>query len=303
VKGAAFATGAVGFTVLSWASVFPLIRIALHDLAPLPLAAARFAVAGVLCAVLLAVARPRVPSVTDSMRFAACGLIGVALFNILLNAGERTVSAGAASFIIGTVPAMTAFLATLFSRERFTLLAWTGTTISFVGVGLIASDQPGGLSFGTGATLVLGSAACQATYHVLLRPLVPRYGALASSAYTLLAAAVLLSPWMVESAGALAAPATARETIVAVIALGVFPAALGYATWAYALGHFGAPRAANFLYLVAPTATLLAFLLTGEVPGSRTLLGGAIAIAGVILIGVRSRSAAQLTPGISARAC
>jgi drug/metabolite transporter (DMT)-like permease len=294
VKGATLAAGAVAFTVVAWGSVFPLIRIALHDLAPLPLAAARFAVAGVLAVALLAVARARRPTVADAVRFVGCGAIGMALFNIMLNAGERTVSGGAAGFIIGAVPAITAVLATLFLRERFTRWAWAGTAISFAGVGLIAADQPGGLSFGTGATLVLGAAACQATYFILLRPLVPRYGALASSAYTLLAAAFVLSPWMAEAAGVLASPATARATIVAVTALGVFPAALGYATWAYALGHFGAPRAANFLYLVAPVATCLAFLWLGEVPGFRTLIGGAVAIAGIALVNTRGRSASQL---------
>jgi hypothetical protein len=51
------------------------------------------------------------------------------------------------------------------------------------------------------------------------------------------------------------------------------PAALGYAAWTYALGHFGAAQAANFLYLVPPVATGLAFVIAGEVPGVPTLAG------------------------------
>lgn len=300
------ATSAVLFTVLTWASVFALIRLGLHDLAPLPLAAARFAVAGTLCAAWVVAARPPLPSAADAMRFLACGFVGIALFNGLLNAGERTVSAGAASFIIGAVPALTAVLATLVLREPFAAWAWAGTGISFVGVGVIASDQPGGVSFGTGAFLVFGAAVCQATYFILQRPLVPRYGALASAAYTLLAAALLLSPWMVEAAGVLASPATARATIVAVVALGVFPAALGYVAWAYALGRFGAARAANALYLVSAVATCLAFVLVREVPSVRTLIGGAVILAGVILVNTRGRPAPRVvyvTPALAGRRC
>ncbi len=71
--------------------------------------------------------------------------------------------------------------------------------------------------------------------------------------------------------------------------LGVFPAALGYASWTYALGYFGAARAANFLYLSPAVATALSAWLTGERPGLATLAGGATAIAGVVLVAWRGR--------------
>jgi drug/metabolite transporter (DMT)-like permease len=71
---------------------------------------------------------------------------------------------------------------------------------------------------------------------------------------------------------------------------GVFPAALGYATWTFAHGHFGAARAANFLYLMSAVATALAAPLTGERPGLATLCGGLLAIAGVVVGALRGRS-------------
>jgi drug/metabolite transporter (DMT)-like permease len=284
------AGGAVAFTVLTWASAFPLIRIALRDLVPLPLAAARFAVAGLFVLAWLAWKRPARPSGRDAACFLACGLIGIALYNALLNAGQRTVTAGAASFIVNTVPIITALLATVFLRERFTRWGWAGTAISFSGIALIALGQPGGLSFGAGASLVLAAAVCQAAYFILQRPLVTHYGALACTAYTLIAGALLLSPWLPEALRTLAAPATAPTSAAAVIALGILPAALGYAAWTYALGRFGAARAANFLYLVPPVATVLAFFLTGEVPGASTLAGGAVAVTGVVLVNTRGRA-------------
>ncbi|HEV2566552.1 MAG TPA: EamA family transporter [Microvirga sp.] len=282
------AGSAVTFTVLAWASAFPLIRIALRDLAPLPLAAARFAVAGLLVLAWLAWKRPVRPSRADALRFLLCGLVGIALYNALLNAGQRTVSAGAASFIVNTVPIITTVLATVLLRERFTMWGWAGTAVSLAGIALIASGQPGAVSFGAGASLVLAAAVCQAAYFILQRPLVPRYGALPCTAYTLLAGALLLVPWLPGALhGLSAAPPAAAWSV---IALGVLPAALGYAAWTYALGHFGAARAANFLYLVPPVATGLAFVMADEVPGLPTLAGGAAAIAGVVIVNTRGRA-------------
>jgi drug/metabolite transporter (DMT)-like permease len=223
------------------------------------------------------------------LRFLACGLIGIALYNALLNAGQQTVSASAASFIVNTVPILTALFATIFLNERFTRWGWAGAAVGFAGVGVIVTGQPGGLSFGSGAFLIFGSAVAQAAFFVIQKPLVPRYGALASTAYTILAGTLMLTPWMGQGLATLAEPGTALLTVVAVIALGVFPAALGYAAWSFALGHYGAARASTFLYLVPPVATLLAFALSGERPGLTTLLGGLIAIAGVALVSARGR--------------
>jgi drug/metabolite transporter (DMT)-like permease len=274
---------AVAVTVLSWGSAFPLIRVGMRDLGALELAAARFAVASALALAWLAIRRPPPPNRADAGRFLVCGLIGISLYNGLLNEGERTVSAGAAAFIVNVAPILTAILATVFLRERFSAWGWGGALTSFAGVGLIALGQPGGLAFGGGASLVGGAALCTASYFVLQRPLVPRYGALACTAYTLLAGALFLAPFLPGALPQLAAPGGARAAAT-VVALGVFPAAIGYAAWTYALGRFGAARAANFLYLVSPVAALAGFAALGESLSALTLVGGAIAILGVVIV-------------------
>jgi drug/metabolite transporter (DMT)-like permease len=281
------AAGAVAVTVLSWASAFPFIRIGLHGLPPMQLAAARFATAAVLVIAWLAYRRPKLPSVPDLIRFALCGLIGIALYNGLLNTGEVTVAAGAASFIVNTLPIFTALLASILLGERFNRWAWLGSFFSLAGIGLIAHGQPGGLALGSGASLILGAALCSATYFVLQRRLIPVYGPLACTAYTLLAGALLLSPWLPGAIGSLSvAPA---GTLRAVLILSIFPAAIGYATWTFALGYFGAARAANFLYLTPAVAMALSVVMTGEQPGIVTLLGGLMAIGGVIFVAWRGR--------------
>jgi drug/metabolite transporter (DMT)-like permease len=279
---------AVAVTVLSWGAAFPLIRIGMRDLGPLELASARFAVASLLVLTWLAIRRPPLPSRGDAVRFLICGLLGISVYNGLLNQGERTISAGAAAFIVNVAPILTAILATVFLRERFKVWGWVGALVSFVGVGLIALGQPGGLEFGGGAILVVGAALCTATYFVIQRPLVARYGPLACTAYTLLAGALFLLPFLPGGLPRIFAPGGAALAAT-VVALGVFPAAIGYAAWTYALGRFGAARAANFLYLVPPVAALFGFAALGETMSALTLVGAAVAITGVAIVNTRGR--------------
>lgn len=281
------AAAAVAFTVVSWASAFPFIRIGLAGLTPLHLAAARFGTAAVLVAAWLAYRRPRLPTAGDALRFVGCGLFGIAIYNALLNTGEKTVAPGAASFIVNTLPIFTALFATIFLGERFNRWAWLGSIFSFAGIGVIASGQPGGLVPGAGASLILLAAICSAAFIVMQRRLIPVYGPLACTAYTILAGALLLAPWLPGALHELSG-ASAR-TVQAVVILGVFPAALGYATWAYALGHFGAARASNFLYLTPAVATALSIALTGDEMHASTITGGAMVIAGVAYVALRGR--------------
>lgn len=278
---------AVLVTVISWGSAFPSIRVALGGMDPLPLAAARFAMAGFLSLLFLLITRPALPRGIDAVRFAACGGIGIALYNLLLNTGQKTVAAGAASFIVNVAPVLTVIFATLFLKERFRRWAWIGMAVSMAGVGLIASGQPGGLRFGGGATLLIGAAVATATYFVLQRPLVSRYGALPSSALTLLAGALWLSPWL--GRGVQQALAASWQVQAALIFLALFPAAIGYAAWTYALGHFGAARGSNFLYMVPVVASTVAVPLTGELPVWTTLAGGMMALGGVALVNTKGR--------------
>ncbi len=77
-------------------SAFPFIRIGLHELSPMQLAAARFATATVLVLGWLAWRRPRRPTARDAMAFALSGLLGIAGYNALLNIAELSVAPGAA---------------------------------------------------------------------------------------------------------------------------------------------------------------------------------------------------------------
>lgn len=278
---------AAALALVSWGSAYPVVRMALHSMAPIPLAAARYAVAAIVALVWVAWKRPLLPRVQDLPRFALCGAVGITLYNILFNVGEQTVSSGAASLLISFSPLISAFIAVAFLGERLSLWGWVGSLVSFAGVVLIARSQPGGLAFGSGAADIVGAAFSAALYNTLQKKLVASYGALATTAYILIVGAVLLAPWWAEAWRSLSIAGPGTWGLV--LQLGLFPAVLGYGAWAYVVGHLGVARSSGLLYLLSPTTLVLAFLLAGEVPTFRILLGGAIILSGVALMNAKGR--------------
>jgi drug/metabolite transporter (DMT)-like permease len=66
------------------------------------------------------------------------------------------------------------------------------------------------------------------------------------------------------------------------IYLGVFPTAIAFTTWAFALSRTTAGRMGATTYLVPPLAIVMGWLILGETPPGLALLGGGLCLAGVV---------------------
>ena len=84
--------------------------------------------------------------------------------------------------------------------------------------------------------------------------------------------------------------------------LGAFPTALAFTTWAFALSRTTAGRLGSTTYLVPAIAIVLGWFILDEAPPAVAMLGGAIAIAGVVIARSRpARRAVAATPAAAPR--
>lgn len=277
-------------TILSWSSVFPATRFGLASLAPFDFVALRILLTGLLLGGALIATRAPLPSRREAVGLVICAFFGVAVYNFLLGVGLVTLSAGAASFLTNTIPVFAAILSFIINREKPRALALLGMAVSFAGVGLLASGQPGGLAFGSGATLVLLAALCSGLYIVLQGRLVATMTPLQTASWLMVISAVMMLPF---SHSALASLTRAPANVWLIIAyLALVPGAIGQVSWLRVLERVPAGRAAALLFLVPPLATLIGVAALDETLSISLLTGGALAIGGVALVYADGRRAA-----------
>jgi drug/metabolite transporter (DMT)-like permease len=293
---------AIGCTLVLWASAFVAIRHLGHDFSAGALSFGRLFVGAVVLGLVAVSTRsadgrrlPH-PSRRDWVLLVVIGVLWFGVYNVALNQGERQVDAGTAAMLIQVSPVLIALMAAVFLHERFTTYLAVGLTLAFAGVALItlspthssSGNQPGG-SHVVGVLLCLLSAVVYSISLVLQKPLVSRLKAVHVTWIATTVGAVVCLPFagqLIHQMGD--APASSSWWLVY---LGVFPTAIAFTTYAYALQHMDASSLGVTTYLVPPITIVLGLVFLGEAPPALAYVGGVLALVGVAV--ARRRPAAK----------
>jgi drug/metabolite transporter (DMT)-like permease len=222
------------------------------------------------------------------------GVLWFGVYNLALNAGERHVDAGTAAMLIQISPVLIALLATMFLGERFTGWLGLGLLLAFSGVVLIGVSQPDGQNDLLGVALCLLAALVYSISLVVQKPLVSRLSALHVTWLACTIGALVCLPF----AGQLVDDTShaSASDIWWVIYLGLFPTAIAFTTYAFALRHMTASSLGITTYLVPPLTILMGWLFLGEVPPTMAYAGGALALVGVAVARKKPRNHRAVEP-------
>jgi drug/metabolite transporter (DMT)-like permease len=289
---------AVAVTVLLWSSAFVGIRSAGRHLGPGELALGRLTVGSLALGVLVIIRREPLPGRRALAGTVVCGLLWFGLYNVALNAAERHLDAGIAALLVNVGPIFIVILAGLLLHEGFPRLLIVGCVISFAGaavIGIATSKHAADAGWGIALCIIaaLGYAGGVVAQKPVLRhasPLAVTWLACTVGALSCLA----FAPSLVQQAGQAGAAALAWT-----VYLGLFPTAIGFVTWAYALSHTTAGRMGSTTYLVPPVALLLGWVILGEVPPLLALPGGILCLGGVAIARWRPRRPAAAPAKVS----
>ncbi|MFE0329299.1 DMT family transporter [Streptomyces sp. NPDC003753] len=283
------AAGAATVTVLLWASAFVSIRSAGAAYAPGALALGRLLAGALALGVICLLRREGLPPRAAWRGIAISGLLWFGFYMVVLNWGEQQVDAGTAALVVNIGPILIALLGARLLGDAMPPRLLAGMAVSFAGavtVGLSMSGDGG--SSVLGVVLCLLAAGAYAAGVVAQKPALGAASALQATTFGCLVGAVACLPFAGQLVhDAAHAPVSATLNMVY---LGVFPTALAFTTWAYALARTTASRMGATTYAVPALVVLMSWLFLQEVPGPVTLAGGALCLAGVAVSRSRPRT-------------
>ncbi|MCL2569284.1 MAG: DMT family transporter [Oscillospiraceae bacterium] len=273
---------AAGTAIFFWASSYAGVRYALHYYSPEALMLFRFLIASSVLLGYCALKKIPPPKMRDFPFFLAAGFLGLFVYMWFFTTGTATVPAGLSSFIISSAPIYTLVFSILFLKEKATFQIWLGVLISFAGLAIISFSQSGALQLNSGILFLLIAAVLLSMYSIIQKRIVRNYSAIQSTAYCVGIATVcmlIFAPALVREF-----PDTPMSGNLAVIWLGLGPAASAYFLWALALSRVEKTiHVTSFSYLTPFLASIIAFVWLGEDMAPLTLLGGVIIVTGMIL--------------------
>lgn len=289
---------------LVWGSTFYAIRVGVHEVPPLLLAAARFTLAG---AALFIWAVARGETLPSRREWAGIALLALLIFVVdygILFWAEERVASGTAAVILATIPAFMALAEIMFLRtERLTWRLGSALLIGLAGVVVLVDPSlgmAGTAVYALGAAGLLVSAVSWSVASVLSKKLPLPSSKVMSAAAQMLVGGLLLC--IVAAAAGEAhgfrPGAVSSGAWFALAYLTVAGSIVGFTAYTWLIHHRSPTQVGTYAYVNPVVAVVVGHFLGGEVLDARTALGTALVLVSVIVITTRRRT--NVTSGSAA---
>lgn len=273
-----------------WGGTFVGGKIVVASLTPLMGSFARYVVACIALLVAAFALEGGLPKLTRRQMVGTfvLGLFGVFGYNLFFMGALERLPGSRAALIIALNPAITIAISALALRESLSPRRWLGVAIALLGVAIVVShgDLPSLVSgsIGVGELLMFGAVTSWALYTVVGRKVLGGLTPLAATNYAALWGTLLLGAISAPQFASLTAAQFDWRVIVSLLYLGVFGTALAFVWYYMSVKRIGAGPTSIFNNLVPVFGVAISVLLLGEHILVSMLIGGAVTIAGVLMV-------------------
>lgn len=221
----------------------------------------------------------------DIPRLLLLGVLNIPINQLAFLSGLEYTTAPNAALLYALTPAFVFIIAIFFYGEQSSYRKLLGILLAFAGTVVVLFER--GLDFNStfflGNIIVLGASISWAWYTVLGKSFILKYGPFYATALTMFSGFVLYIPvFMLFPLHSTLADVTPTNWLQ-LFYIGVITSGLGYGLWYYALAKIEASKVAVFNNCQPILTTILAILFLQQTPSPLFILGGVIAITGVIL--------------------
>jgi drug/metabolite transporter (DMT)-like permease len=275
---------------LVWGSTFLAIRVGVHEVPPLLLAAMRFLAAGL---VLYGWSIARDEGHPTGRQWRSAALLAVLIFVFdygLLFWAEQRVPSGIAAVMMATIPVFMSLAEIIILRsQKLTFRLGLALLIGIGGVAVLvirALNLGGAPIDSLGAAALIAGAISWSVASSLTRKLPLPPSKLMSSGAQMLAGGVFLaltSAALGEFRG-FHPQAVSREAWLALLYLIVAGSIVGFTAYVWLIHHESPTKVGTYAYVNPVVAVLLGYFLGGETLGPRTILGTLLVLVSVVVI-------------------
>jgi drug/metabolite transporter (DMT)-like permease len=273
-----------------WGSTFLAIRIGVHEVPPLILAAIRFSTAGLVLYLWMLARGERSPSLRE---WRSAALLGTVIFVFdygLLFWAELRVPSGIAAVMLATIPAFMALSEIFFLRtQRLTFRLVLALLIGIGGVAVLMNHSLnlGGAAIDKlGAMALIFAAISWSVASALSRKVPLPKSKVMSSGVQMLAGGVFLA----IAAGAFGEyrnfhpAAVSRGAWLSLAYLIVAGSIIGFTAYVWLIHHESPTKVGTYAYVNPIVAVLVGYFLGGEALSMRTILGSVFILISVVVI-------------------
>lgn len=289
---------------LIWGSSFLWIEIAIRELPPATMTAERLTLAAIAMLCFLAITRPPRPTRGQVGHLAVLGAINAGFPIFIISWGQQYVDSGTAAVLNSLTPIFSLLIAGLILKtEMWSSLRGLGVLVGFAGAAMLASREfafnPGPEAI-AGAIAVTAGAASYAVGASYVKYRIQSTDRYVVACGTLIFAALYVWIGALIADGSPVLP-TQPLTIIGLLWLGLLGSFFAYILYFFLIAHLGATVSTMVTYMFPVVGVTLGVVVLGEVLDARLVIGAALVVLGIAIVGLRYDAVVSLATRVARR--